>query len=182
MDNYSTKPVLMIHEVREWMFDLPLDQYVLTFDDGLYSQYCYFDRFAEFNTEMIFFISSGIVCPEQSPQSTSFPCCTDAHTKAFGGVYEDYMKPSQLLELSEHHLVEIGGHSHAHNRLTKLTQFIDDTHKMLAWFDTTLGIKLRSFCYPYNDAGASSTYATVLKTCGITRLYGAERTPIEELR
>ena len=29
------KPVLMIHEMREEFFDLPLHEYILTFDDGL---------------------------------------------------------------------------------------------------------------------------------------------------
>ena len=36
------KPYLMIHDIRKEYFDLDLDQYRLTFDDGLFSQYYYF--------------------------------------------------------------------------------------------------------------------------------------------
>ena len=33
------KPVLMLHEFKEEFLDLPLENYILTFDDGLYTQY-----------------------------------------------------------------------------------------------------------------------------------------------
>jgi hypothetical protein len=67
------KPILMIHEIRDWMFDLPLHNYVLTFDDGLYSQYYFLDKFKTIDTEKIFFISTGILCDENEIQSTTFP-------------------------------------------------------------------------------------------------------------
>ena len=59
-----TKPVLMIHEFSEFMLSLPLEDYILTFDDGLYTQYIHFDKIRELNTDKIFFISTGIVAHE----------------------------------------------------------------------------------------------------------------------
>ena len=116
------KPVLMIHEVREWMFNLPLERYTLTFDDGLYSQYHYYPEFAKIPTEKIYFISSGIVC--SGHQSTEFPACQDAHKKAFAGNYEDYMTVPQIKELMQDPLVEIAAHSHYHRRLTTYLSWI----------------------------------------------------------
>jgi hypothetical protein len=180
------KPVLMIHEVREWMFDLPLEKYVLTFDDGLYSQYYYFDHFKKIPTEKIYFISSNIICTGQ--QSTEFPCCKVAHEKAFAGNKEDYMTIDQIKELMEDPLVIIGGHSHDHNRvgkfekvMKKLQHIKSDTELMIAWFEKNLGFCPTHFCYPYNDS-YSGLYPAVLKYYNFTHFYGHERTPVETLR
>ena len=45
--NFPDKPVLMIHSIRPEYFELPLENYILTFDDGLYSQYHYYNKFKE---------------------------------------------------------------------------------------------------------------------------------------
>jgi len=50
----TNKKVLMIHEVTENLFNLPLENYILTFDDGLYSQYYHFKHFESIDTEKIF--------------------------------------------------------------------------------------------------------------------------------
>jgi hypothetical protein len=149
------KPVLMIHEVREEMFDLPLEDYTLTFDDGLYSQFYYWDRFKKLNTQKIYFISSNIVCA--GTQSEEFPACRDAHIKAFDGNYEDYMTVAQIKELMADPLVTIGAHSHAHRNLRKIHKLFDcvahiasDTEQMINWFRDTLGFRPTSFCFPYN--------------------------------
>ena len=62
------KPILIIHEFEERFFDLPLDQYILTFDDGLYTQYVFLEELKKIKTKKYFFISSGIVCPENIEQ------------------------------------------------------------------------------------------------------------------
>lgn len=185
----SDKPLLMIHEVREWMLDLPLQNYVLTFDDGLYSQFYYHKEFIKFNTPMIYFVSSGIICPEDIEQSTAFPCCDDSHTKAFNGVYEDYMKLSQIQELNKLAGVEIGGHSHSHTRLSLFTNYtdrfkhiIDDTSRMMQWFRQEMRAEPSSFCYPYNEADVNRVYKHVLYKNSITRVYGNERLAIEKLK
>lgn len=179
------KPVLMIHEVTEEMLTLPLHNYILTFDDGLYSQYFFYPELKKFNTEMIFFISSNIICSGQ--QSQSFPSCADAHKKAFAGNTEDYMTIEQIKFLMREDKVTIGAHSHNHKSLHNFSKLIEvashisnDTHEMLDWFTNNLGFKPTCFCFPYND-DYNGIYTSLLKKAGFTDFYGRERIPIETL-
>ena len=66
------KPILMIHEFKEEFLNLPLENYTLTFDDGLYTQYKFFNEIKKIDTEKYFFISSNIVCSEDASQEDSF--------------------------------------------------------------------------------------------------------------
>ena len=179
------KPVLMIHEVEEWLFELPLEDYILTFDDGLYSQYYYYNKLQHINTEKIFFISSNIIC--NGTQSLDFPVCAEAHKKAFAGNTEDYMTIEQIKELMQDPVVSIGGHSHAHTRLGNYTKLIekmqqlkDDTELMMEWFTTNLGVSPIKFCFPYND-DYQGMYTAVLTRYGFTDFYGRERISAETL-
>lgn len=179
-----TKPVLMIHEFREEFFSLPLERYVLTFDDGLYSQFYYWPALQMVQTEKIFFVSSGIIC--DTHQSTNFMVCEDAHKQARLGDFSQYMTEEQITELMADPLVTIGGHSHTHTRLAGMTltekvhHMTSDTKQMLSWFDSTLRFRPTSFCYPYND-DISKMYPAVLKRFGFEKFYGKERIPIETL-
>lgn len=180
------KPTLAIHEINENILKLTLDQYILTFDDGLYSQYYYFSHFQKIPTEKVYFISSGIVC--NILQSSGFPKCSVAHKKAFSGNMEDYMTIDQIKTLMEDPLVTIGGHSHSHTRLNKFPRLVDkihhikeDTEKMLEWFHKHLNLRPTSFCFPYNE-DLNGMYPALLKQYGFTDFYGRERTPIEKLQ
>ena len=179
------KPVLMIHEVREWMFDLPLQDYTLTFDDGLYSQYYYNDRFKQLGTQRIYFISSNII--SNSIQSIEFPTCVEAHKKARLGNTEDYMSVEQIKDLMQDPNVVIGAHSHSHTRLNtfktlaeKVKYINSDTELMLQWFDATLDFKPTHFCFPYNE-DLDGLYQGLLKKQGFTDFYGRGRIPVETL-
>ena len=179
------KPVLMIHEIREEFFNLPLENYILTFDDGLFSQYYYYPRFKEIPTQKIYFISSGIICNGQ--QSMEFPPCHIAHEKAFAGNFEDYMTLDQIKELMKDPLVTIGAHSHAHKNMKdigKVTHramhIVEDTKIMIKWFKENLNFKPTSFCYPYNN-DIDGIYTQLLRTAGFTDFYGRERTAIESV-
>lgn len=185
MIHATGKPVLMIHTVTEDIFRLPLDQYVLTFDDGLYSQFFYYPRFKDIPTQKIYFVSSGIVC--SGIQSTEFPTSKEAHEKAARGNYEDYMNVDQIRHLMEDPYVEIGGHSHSHTRLSTFKTLVErvryiktDTAQMLGWFESTLGIFPTSFCFPYNE-DYRGMYSMLVKQAGITTVYGNERIPVETL-
>ena len=176
------KPVLMIHEMNDDILSLPLENYVLTFDDGLYSQYYYYDKIKHINTEKIFFISSGIIC--DSIQSQSFLHCADAHEKASNGNKEDYMTVAQIKELMQDPMVTIGGHSHSHTDLNSIPKLIDkikhiveDTKLMMRWFETTLGFVPTTFCFPHNN-NLEGLYKSLLVPYGFTKFYGAERTPV----
>lgn len=179
------KPVLMIHEFKEEFLELPLENYILTFDDGLYSQYYYFPQFKDIPTQKIFFISSGIIC--EGKQSTEFPACHVAHEKAFAGNKEDYMTLEQIKELMRDPWVTIGAHSHAHKNLNdfgKVTHramhVIEDTKIMIDWFKTNLGFTPTSFCYPYNNDNGG-LYKPILHSAGFTDFYGKERIAIENV-
>jgi uncharacterized protein YdeI (BOF family) len=176
------KPVLMIHEIHDRVFELPLEDYVLTFDDGLYSQYYYFDRFKHIPTEKIFFISTGIIC--DGPQSTEFPTSVIAHEKAFNGNKEDFMTVAQIKELIKDPWVSIGGHSHSHKRLDnidkitgRIKHIFDDTQMMNNWFKANLGFVPTKFCYPYNN-DHEGMYKGLLKTLGYIDFYGKERVSV----
>lgn len=170
--------VIMIHEMSENMV-IP-ENSLLTFDDGLYSQYQY-GRYLP--NKKIFFISSGIVCNQQ--QSLEYIKCKAAHIKAFGGNFENYMTVSQIRELSK--TSEIGGHSHSHLNLNQFRSLLDkvnhikkDTEAMLEWFDINLKMRPTSFCFPYND-NMQGMYKAVLVKYGFTSFYGDERITLSEI-
>ena len=132
------KPILMIHEVREEMFNLPLHDYILTFDDGLYTQYIYFDRIKQIDTEKIFFISTGIVADELMEQSSQFIECHKAHEWFFTtGDAKHYMNWSQIKEIHNTDRCTIGGHGHTHKRMG-IKNIISDVRSMLNIFNTVL--------------------------------------------
>ena len=109
------KPVLMIHEFEEKFLDLPLEKYILTFDDGLYSQYRFLEELKKIKTEKYFFISSNIICPENQKQNDESICCEKAHIKAFNKNYINYMKWSQIKEIDKVDNCFIGCHGHSHD-------------------------------------------------------------------
>lgn len=166
------KPVLMIHEVAEWMFDLPLHNYILTFDDGLYTQYIHFDKIKKIDTEKIFFISTGIVASEHTVQSDAFIQCHVAHEKLFEcNDLSHYMNWSQIHEINKDSRCEIGAHSHMH--IThKGFNSVNDTKLMNKCFAEQ---KLRptSFCFPYN--ADNPIYRAILKRHGYVNFYGQGR-------
>lgn len=172
------KPVLMIHEVAEWMFDLPLHEYILTFDDGLYTQYTHFDKIRAIDTDKIFFINTGIVATEQTKQSDVYIQCQVAHDKLFNtGDRAHYMNWSQIVEISNEPQCEVGGHSHMHIRYTGYNT-IHDTKTMMKHFKQN-NLTPTSFCFPYNDD--NEVYRCLLKQYGFTNFYGRDRVDIYDL-
>ena len=96
------KHVLMIHEVGEWLFDLPLQSYTLTFDDGLYTQYHYLKRLIKIDTDKIFFISTNIVADATTTQSSEYITCDKAHEKyRLADDRSNYMNWKQIKEIDE---------------------------------------------------------------------------------
>ena len=179
------KTVLMIHEARSEFTRVNLKDYVLTFDDGLFSQYVFYQEIKHIPTPKIFFISSNIIC--QGTQSLDYPTCSAAHEKAFAGNKEDYMTLEQIKELVLDPWVTIGAHSHNHTRLTqfpslaeKVKHIQQDTESMIEWFENNLRFCPTAFCFPYNE-DLDGLYKGLLKKWGFTDFYGNERTPIETL-
>lgn len=180
------KPILMIHTLEEWMFDLSLDKYILTFDDGLLSHYYYWKELSKVNTEKIFFISAGII--RNSPPSLDFPSSKEAHNKFFSSKNsEDFMSLDNIKYLKDQTQVTIGAHSYYHEDIrnfnslnTKINFIRKDTNLMLEWFKDNLSLKPNKFCFPYNYS-LGGIYNIVLKDYGFTEFYGENRIPIESL-
>ena len=180
------KPILMIHEIKEWMFDISLENYILTFDDGLLSQYYYWKELSSLNTEKIFFISAGII--RQMPPSLDFPSSIEAHNKFFkNNISEDFMSIDNIKYLQEQSKVSIGAHAYYHEDLrnfnnldTKVSFIKRDTQLMLKWFKDNLSLKPSKFCYPYNYS-LGGIYKIILKEYGFTEFYGENRISIESL-
>lgn len=180
------KDILMIHEIKEEYFKLPLEKYILTFDDGLYGQFFYLKEFDKIRTEKIFFISTGIIC--RGYQSGTFVPSAEAFRKyKEEGKTEDYLTIDQLLELKHNNGFQIGGHGHAHldfrenedNIVNILIKLKKDTESMQTFFSKELKIRPINFCFPYNKEIFG--YRRMLLNQGYTHFYGAERIDINTL-
>lgn len=158
----TSKPVLMIHNITDEMFELPLENYVLTFDDGTSDHYAYWPKLKQLNTEKIFFVISSLV---------STP---------------GYLTVDQLNEMLQDPLTSVGGHSHWHKDIRESSiadqtqQIKTDTLEMLNWFERTLDMSVTKFCYPYNY-NPHGLYRHLVSKHGVTEFYGDERIPIETL-
>ena len=166
---------LMIHEWKDDYLKLPLDQYILTFDDGLYSQ---FDGIKKINNvfdniEIRVYISTNIL--HRGNESQTWNECQDAHERYFeSGITTDFLNYDQLLELSKLDNVEIGIHGHNHLNLDALAKnkslkdqldiWNDDIKEML--FSTIRLIEQRiidirdlklHYCTPYNQLNSLHT-------------------------
>lgn len=175
------KPVLMIHEFKEDFLNLPLEDYVLTFDDGLFTQYNFLKEIKKIKTKKYFFISSGIVCPEDVNQNNEYISCIKAHKKAFQGDFSNYMKWSQINEINNSKDCIIGCHSHFHMRKTAgcVECIILDNQKMFDEFNKHLKYMPESFCFPYNYD--TPLYKEILHKKGFNTFFGKGRINILDL-
>ena len=175
------KPILMIHEFKEDFLNLNLEDYILTFDDGLYTQYLFLEDILKIKTEKYFFISSGIVCEEDKKQDNTFITCYNAHKKAFKNNFTNYMKWSQINEINQTENCFIGCHSHFHMRKTAgcVECIILDNHNMIKEFNKNLKNLPDSFCFPYNYE--TPLYKEILIKKGFTNFFGKERINIEDI-
>lgn len=178
--------ILMVHEVKPEFLDLDLSEFdIITFDDGLYSQYLYREHFLKFNIPLIYFISTGIICPEDKEQIIDIEC-SEAHRKWFCNKDSSpYMKWSQIKELNNIPGCKIGGHSHQHLKhekgLVKLyNELSTDTSTMINEFKKNNINNINTFAYPYNKE--EPLYRTILDRAGIKYVYGKGRIPIESLK
>jgi hypothetical protein len=113
--------VLMIHDLRQEYFDLPLDRYRLTFDDGLYSQFYYFPLLRGHGEPLTFFITTSLIA--EGPARPQFegrflePLETGAYSlRAFiEGDLRDFMTLAEVRWLAQQPNVRIGAHSHFHD-------------------------------------------------------------------
>lgn len=164
-----TKPSLMIHDFRPEFLDLPLEDYVLTFDDGLRSPLLYWDELKNRGCDCIFFITPDIIINSfEGKPSSCFMTVSDIRRLMYDGAI-------------------IGGHSYGHKRIPKemslwdkLNLIVTDTNMMMDWFKSNLNITPIHFCFPYNEY--DTVYKTILEhNYGFRFFYYHNRIDIETL-
>lgn len=156
---------LMIHEWKDKYFDIKLDDYILSFDDGLYSQVEPIFKICELypNIKILYYVSTGLI---NLDETRSFDSCVVAHQKFFD--YKDtsnYVSYNDLIKLSKLKNVTIGLHGHNHLRLEHLKKnlslsdyfkvMVDDIEKMYNIYNLFYSMKIITsdeinYCTPYN--------------------------------
>lgn len=187
-----TKNIIMFHEINENIISIiqeNLEEFktsILTFDDGLYSQYYYFEKINELlpNNLKIFYISTNII--NETNDFILNISCEEAHELYFNeNNKKAYMNLKQIKFLKNQKNCYIGGHGHNHLHAKlqsnlKLKKFysdwIEDFKCMQQWFYNNK-IDLDFYCTPYNEvndiliAGAKKLYSGAI--------IGPERIAIE---
>jgi hypothetical protein len=112
---------LMIHDVREDYFQLNLNSYRLTFDDGLFSQYYYYPLVEHHPHELYYFIVTSLIRPGKARgmfNGTYIPYLKSAqymYRMLSEGYYDHLMKVEEIQDLCARPNVRIGVHSHHHD-------------------------------------------------------------------
>ena len=112
---------LMIHDIRREYFDLNLDQYLLTFDDGLFSQYYYFPLLKNHSAKLIYFITTSFIKPGKARNMFRGEYISYLKSKKYSyrtfveGKFDHFMTIEELQAISSRTNVRIGVHSHFHD-------------------------------------------------------------------
>ena len=112
---------LMIHDIRKEYFDLDLNQYSLTFDDSLFSQYYYFHFFRNHPEKLIFFITTSFIKPGKARNMFKGRYIPYLKSKKYGyrtfieSKYDHFMNVAEIQKISQQPNVRIGVHSHFHD-------------------------------------------------------------------
>ena len=119
---------LMIHDIRKDYFDLKLDPYALTFDDGLFSQYYYYPLFSRYRSELIYFIPTVFIKPRKARPWFDGNHLRYLKSKRYmdealiQGNFDHFMALEELQALADGNRVKIGAHSHGHDVIVTRTQ------------------------------------------------------------
>jgi len=114
-------PYLMIHDIRREYFDLNLDRYRLTFDDGLFSQYYYFPLLKNQRAELTFFITTSFIKPGKARSQYAGEYRSHLKAKKYAyrtfieNRFDHFMTLEEIQELSAQSNVRVGVHSHFHD-------------------------------------------------------------------
>jgi len=111
----------MIHDIRQEYFDLSLDQYRLTFDDGLFSQYYYFPLLKKQPCKLTYFITTSFIKPGKTRNMFTGEYISYLKSKKYSyrtfieGKFDHFMTIEELQAISSRTNVRIGVHSHFHD-------------------------------------------------------------------
>ena len=118
---------LMIHDIRKEYFELKLEQYRLTFDDGLFSQYYYFPLLENHPADLTFFITTSFIHPGKARPMFDGEFISHLKTKKYAyrtfveGRYDHFMTVEEIQALFARPNVRIGVHSHFHDVILTAT-------------------------------------------------------------
>jgi hypothetical protein len=111
----------MIHDIRKEYFDLDLNQYRLTFDDVLFSQYYYFQLFRNHPQKLTYFITTSFIKPGKARIMFKGRYLSYLKSKKYGyrtfieNKYDHFMNVEEIQKISKQPNVRIGIHSHFHD-------------------------------------------------------------------
>ena len=111
----------MIHDIRKEYFDLNLDQYQLTFDDGLFSQYYYFPLLKSHPGKLTYFITTSFIKPGKARSMFTGEYISYLKSKKYGyrtfveGKFDHFMTIEEVQAILNRTKVQIGVHSHFHD-------------------------------------------------------------------
>jgi len=162
------KKELMIHKWHDEYLNIKLDDYILSFDDGLYSQVLGIKKIISKypQIEIQYFVSTGIIHVGEESQTNNESDV--AHQRFFDlGLTTDFVSYDDLRYLSNLQQVQIGFHGHKHIRpsfLKKNLSLIDQLKRWKAdaqemvfgavkFYEARLIDKTRPilYCTPYNE-------------------------------
>ena len=118
---------LMIHDIRREYFDLDLDRYRLTFDDGLFSQYYYYPLYQNHSKRLTFFLSTAFIQPGKARGMFTGQFLSYLKSKKYmyrsfiEKNFDHFMTIEEVQELSAQPNVQIGVHSHWHDLIATRT-------------------------------------------------------------
>ena len=183
-----------VHSVCKQFFKFNVEDYILTFDDALFSQYYYWSLIDKINTKKIIFVPTGAIrlidsCRNYFTESYSrFSDCFQSleQWKKYDNRV-DYMTLGELKYIINNYDVTIGGHSHNHlspnkhgwDLFTRVSSMKEDIKNMFDWFKKYLSIRPVDFCFPFNEE--DSFLKMLLEQEGVENFYGKERIEIESL-
>jgi hypothetical protein len=113
--------ILTIHDIRKEYFDLNLDAYQLTFDDGLYSQFYYFSLFKDHPEKLTYFVTTSLIEPGTARPVFNGRYLPYLKSKKYmyrtftEGRFDHFMNVEELQEICRQKNVQIGAHSHFHD-------------------------------------------------------------------
>ena len=113
--------ILTIHDVRKEYFNLNLNEYQLTFDDGLYSQFYYFSFFKNHPERLTYFITTSLIKPGTARSVFNGRYLPYLKSKKYmyrtfaDGRFDHFMNLEELQEICGQKNVQIGAHSHFHD-------------------------------------------------------------------
>jgi peptidoglycan/xylan/chitin deacetylase (PgdA/CDA1 family) len=181
---------LTIHDVKPEFFKINFHNYNLTFDDGLYSQYFYWNIFDQIPVKKTFFIATNLIGIDGLGRRKKWKGKMQTFPDCFEALYdyretrnrENYMRIEELKEIIRYNIsdgVEIGAHGHNHIKYyLHSKQMKQDIERMLEWFDKHLCMRPTSYAYPHYEDPYPLTQ--MLKEYGFTNFYGKERIEIEQ--